>query len=86
MTRLTSVPIPQDTGNFRLLDRRVVDVLVSMPEHHRFIRGLSVWVGFRQVSVPYEREERFAGVTKYPLRKMLTLSFDAITSFSYLHI
>jgi glycosyltransferase involved in cell wall biosynthesis/putative flippase GtrA len=84
IARLTSIPIPQDTGNFRLLDRQVVDVLISMPEHHRFMRGLSVWVGFRQVAVPYEREERFAGATKYPLRKMLALSFDAITSFSYL--
>lgn len=84
LARLTSVPIPQNTGNFRLLDRQVVDVLVAMPERHRFVRGLSTWVGFRQIAVPYERDERLAGTTKYPLRKMLALSFDAITSFSYL--
>jgi dolichol-phosphate mannosyltransferase len=83
IARMTSVAIPRDTGDFRLLDRRVVDTLVVLPEHHRFLRGLSAWVGFRQAAVPYHREERFAGATKYPLHKMLTFSLDAITGFSY---
>nr|BBH87941.1 glycosyl transferase [Thermosporothrix sp. COM3] len=80
---LTDVSIPRDTGDFRLLDRRVVRQLVSMREHHRFMRGLSAWVGFRQEAVLYERKERFAGSSHYSMRKMLRLSFDAITSFSY---
>jgi dolichol-phosphate mannosyltransferase len=83
MQRLTAVKIPQDTGDFRLLDRSVVDTLVAMREHHRFMRGLSAWVGFRQEAILYERQERFAGRTKYPLRKMLRFSVDAITSFSH---
>jgi dolichol-phosphate mannosyltransferase len=82
MGRITSVTIPRDTGDFRLLDRRVVDALVTMREHHRFMRGLSAWVGFRQDAVQYHRQERFAGKTKYPLRKMLRFSVDAITGFS----
>ena len=81
--RITAVDIPQDTGDFRLLDRRVVDALITMREHHRFMRGLSAWVGFRQEAVPYERRERFAGTTKYPFQKMLRFSIDAITSFSH---
>ncbi len=81
--KITSVNIPKDTGDFRLLDRQVVDSLIQMREQHRFMRGLSVWVGFRQEAVPYERHERFAGTTKYPFKKMLKFSFDAITSFSY---
>jgi dolichol-phosphate mannosyltransferase len=81
--RITSVNIPRDTGDFRLLDRLVVDALTSMREHHRFMRGLSAWVGFRQEAVPYERHERYAGTTKYPLRKMIRFSLDAITSFSH---
>ena len=84
MTRITSISIPHDTGDFRLLDRRVVDALVKMREHHRFMRGLSAWVGFRQEAVLYERQERFAGSTKYPLFKMIGFSLDAITSFSHL--
>jgi dolichol-phosphate mannosyltransferase len=80
--RITSVKIPRDTGDFRLLDRRVVNALVAMREHHRFMRGLSSWVGFRQEAVLYNRHERFAGQTKYPLRKMVRFSLDAITSFS----
>jgi len=84
MTRITSVNIPHDTGDFRLLDRRVVDALVKMREHHRFMRGLSAWVGFRQEAVLYERHERFAGTTKYPVLKMVKFSLDAITSFSHL--
>jgi dolichol-phosphate mannosyltransferase len=81
--RITDVKIPLDSGDFRLLDRQVVDVLKTMRERHRFLRGMSVWVGFRQTGVPYQRAARFAGQTKYPLRKMLKFAFDAITSFSY---
>jgi polyisoprenyl-phosphate glycosyltransferase len=81
--RITAVNIPSDTGDFRLLDRKVVDALVKMREHHRFMRGLSAWVGFRQDAVVYERHERFAGTTKYPLNKMISFSLDAITSFSH---
>src|SRR5204862_6541988 len=80
---ITSVNIPRDVGDFRLMDRRVVDALVSMREQHRFMRGLSAWVGFRQEAVLYERQERFAGQTKYPLQKMIRFSMDAITSFSH---
>lgn len=81
--RITSIKIPRNTGDFRLLDRRVVDVLIKMREQHRFMRGLSAWVGFRQEAVLYERKERFAGETKYPLSKMIRFSMDAITSFSH---
>lgn len=81
--RITDVNIPVDTGDFRLMDRRVVDAMNTMREHNRFIRGLTSWVGFRQTGVPYVRHERFAGKTKYPLRKMLRLALDAITGFSY---
>jgi dolichol-phosphate mannosyltransferase len=83
MRRATALPIPTDTGDFRLLDRCVVDELTAMREQHRFLRGLSAWVGFRQVAVPYERQERFAGATHYPFWKMLRFSLDAITGFSY---
>ena len=83
ITRITSVDIPRDTGDFRLLDRRVVNALVRMREQHRFMRGLSAWVGFRQEAVPYERHSRYAGTTKYPLSKMIRFSMDAITSFSH---
>ncbi len=81
--RITDVNLPMDTGDFRLLDRKVVQVLNGMREKHRFLRGMSVWVGFRQTGVEYERAERYAGETKYPLRKMLRLASDAITGFSY---
>jgi glycosyltransferase involved in cell wall biosynthesis len=81
--RITAVAVPPDIGDFRLLDRQVVDALVSMHEQHRFLRGLSAWVGFRQEAVRYERAERFAGSTKYPLHKMIRFSLDAITGFSY---
>jgi glycosyltransferase involved in cell wall biosynthesis len=80
---ITAIDIPQDTGDFRLLDRTVVDTLVTMREQHRFMRGLSAWVGFRQEAVPYHRQERYAGTTKYPLRAMVRFSIDAITSFSH---
>lgn len=81
--RITDVNLPMDTGDFRLLDRKVVRVMGQMREKHRFLRGMSVWVGFRQTGVEYERAERFAGETKYPLKKMLKLASDAITGFSY---
>lgn len=82
LNRLSEVPIPMDTGDFRLMSRRVVDALRSMPEHDRFIRGMVAWVGFRQVAVPYNREARAAGVTKYPLLKMMSFALDGITSFT----
>ncbi|HMK09261.1 MAG TPA: glycosyltransferase family 2 protein [Anaerolineales bacterium] len=81
--RITDVHIPLDTGDFRLLDRRVIDTLAHMRERHRFLRGMSAWVGFSQIGVPYRREARFAGETKYPLRKMVRLALNAITSFSH---
>jgi glycosyltransferase involved in cell wall biosynthesis len=83
LQRITDVNIPLDTGDFRLMDRRVVLAMRRLREQHRFMRGLSSWVGFKQVGVEYERSQRFAGETKYPLRKMLRLAVNAITSFSY---
>jgi len=80
---ITDVDIPLDAGDFRLMDRKVVNVLKQMRERHRFPRGMSAWVGFRQVGVTYKRAARFAGETKYPLRKMLKLALNAITGFSY---
>ena len=80
---ITDVKIPVDTGDFRLMDRKVVDVLKQMKERHRFPRGMSAWVGFRQVGVEYKRAARVAGVTKYPFSKMLKLALNAITGFSY---
>lgn len=80
---MTTVDIPIDTGDFRLIDRKVCDVLRGLKEKNRFVRGLISWIGFRQTSVEYVREERFAGETKYPLRKMLRFAMDGITSFSY---
>jgi len=80
---ITDVDIPVDTGDFRLMDRKVVDVLKQMKERHRFPRGMSAWVGFKQVGVEYKRAARVAGVTKYPFRKMLKLAANAITGFSY---
>lgn len=82
--RITNINLPLDTGDFRLMDERVVAAMKSMREHHRFMRGLSVWVGFKQTGVPYRRDARKAGVTKYPFRKMVRFALDAITSFSYL--
>lgn len=81
--RITDVKIPLDTGDFRLLDRKVVDVMGKMRERHRFLRGMSSWIGFKQVGVNYKRAARYAGSTKYPFRKMLKLALTAITSFSY---
>jgi dolichol-phosphate mannosyltransferase len=82
--RITNVDIPVDTGDFRLMDRRVVDTLKTMREQKRFMRGLSVWVGFKQTGVSYKRDARKAGETKYPLRKMIRFALDGITAFSYL--
>lgn len=82
LDHLTDVKIPVDTGDFRLMTRRALDVLIAMPEQHRFIRGMVSWIGFHQVPIPYERQERFAGETKYPFSKMLRLAIDAVTSFS----
>jgi len=81
--RITDVDMPVDAGDFRLMDRQVVDTMRTMREKHRFMRGLSSWVGFKQTGVEYVREERFAGTTHYPFRKMLRLALDGITSFSY---
>ena len=81
--RITDVKIPLDTGDFRLMDRKVVDVLRQMRERHRFPRGMSAWVGFKQIGVEYKRAARKAGETKYPFRKMFRLALNAITSFSY---
>lgn len=74
--------IPQDTGDFRLIDRKVIDVMNRMPEHNRFLRGMGSWVGFKQYAYEYQRDKRFAGTTKYPLKKMLKLAKDGIISFS----
>ncbi len=82
LSRLASGAIPHDVGDFRLMRRRVVDILLAMPERDRFIRGMVSWIGGTQVAVPYERDARFAGTTKYPLRKMINFALDAITSFS----
>ena len=83
ITSITDVKIPLDAGDFRLLDRIVVDVLNQMREKHRFLRGMSSWVGFRQTGVPYRRVARQVGETKYPFRKMFRLAINAVTSFSY---
>lgn len=83
ISSITDVNIPTDAGDFRLLDRKVVDVLNQMREKHRFLRGMSSWVGFRQTGVPYRRVARQIGETKYPFRKMFRLAINAITSFSY---
>jgi len=81
--RITDVKIPLDTGDFRLLDRKVVDVMNSMREKHRFLRGMSSWIGYKQIGVDYKRAARVAGETKYPFKKMLQLALNAVTSFSY---
>ena len=81
--RITDVKIPLDTGDFRLMDRKVVNVLKQMRERHRFPRGMSAWVGFKQIGIDYKRAARIAGETKYPFRKMFRLALNAVTSFSY---
>jgi dolichol-phosphate mannosyltransferase len=82
INRLSETKMPLDAGDFRLLDRQVIEVLKAMPERARYLRGMVSWAGFRQVSVPYERAARHAGETKYPLRKMIRFAMDGITSFS----
>jgi len=82
LRRMTEVDVPVDAGDFRLLDRKALDALLRLPERNRYVRGLVSWVGFKQTGVSYVREERFAGVTKYPLKKMLRFASDAIVSFS----
>ena len=82
LSRISGTPIAMDTGDFRLMRRNVVDVLVRLSEAHRFVRGLVSWVGFVQVPIHYDRDPRYAGVTKYPFAKMLGLSLDAITGFA----
>ena len=82
MARMTEVDMPVDTGDFRLLDRKVVDALRRTPERNRYVRGIVSWLGFKQCAYEYERHERFAGQTKYPLKKMLKLACDGLVSFS----
>lgn len=80
---MTDVEMPVDTGDFRLIDRKVCDALKTLPERNRYVRGLVSWLGFKQTGVEFVREERFAGETKYPLKKMIVFAIDAMTSFSY---
>ena len=80
---MTSIDIPVDTGDFRLIDKKVCDALTSLPERNRYVRGLVSWVGYKQTFVEISRQERFAGETKYSIKKMMKLAFDGITSFSY---
>ena len=82
LARATEVDIPLDAGDFRLISRRALEALLAMPEQARFIRGMVAWIGFKQVPFPYRRDERFAGITKYPLRKMIRFALDALTGFS----
>ncbi|NUQ17894.1 MAG: glycosyltransferase family 2 protein [Sphingomonas sp.] len=82
LSRATEVDIPLDAGDFRLMSRRALDALLAMPEQARFIRGMVAWIGFRQVPFAYDRQERFAGKTKYPLKKMMRFALDALTGFS----
>ena len=82
LNKLSDVEIPKDTGDFRLVDKKVVDVINNLPEHNKFLRGLFSWVGFKQYAYEYERKERVAGKTKYPLKKMIKLAKDGIFSFS----
>jgi len=81
--RIIGIHVPRDTGDFRLMDRQALDALLRLRERHRFIRGMVSWVGFQQIALEYDRPERFAGESKYPLRKSLVLAIEAITSFSY---
>ena len=83
INKLTDLHIPKDSGDFRLMDRKVVEALREVREQHRFMRGLSVWVGFKHTQVEYVRNERFAGISKYPLKRMLNFATDGITSFSH---
>jgi polyisoprenyl-phosphate glycosyltransferase len=83
MAKVSDVPLAQNSGDFRLLDRRALDALLAMRERNRYLRGMTAWVGFTQTALPYSREARFAGATKYPLRKMIRFALDAIASFSH---
>ncbi len=83
LKRLSQIDIPLDTGDFRLVDRKALDAFLSLREGHRFVRGMFTWIGFRQIGVEFERAERFAGETHYPLKKMMKLAADGILSFSY---
>jgi dolichol-phosphate mannosyltransferase len=83
LANITETDIPLDTGDFCLLDRKVIDVMNAMPEHNRYLRGLRAWVGFRQTGVEFDRRERYAGVTKYPLRRMVRFALDGIFSLSW---
>jgi dolichol-phosphate mannosyltransferase len=83
MARLAQIELPVDSGDFRLMDRRALEALLAMPERSRFLRGMTVWIGFTQTGVAYQRAARTAGETKFSLAKMLRFSFDAISSFSY---
>ncbi len=83
LRRLSYVDIPLDSGDFALMDRRIVDLLNQMPERNRFVRGIRAWVGFRQTGFEYDRDRRFAGDTKYSMRKLLQLAFDGLTSYSF---
>ena len=80
--RMTDIELPLDAGDFRLITRRVLEILVSMPERHRFVRGMVAWIGGKQVPLPYDRKARVAGESKYPLNKMIRFAADAITAFS----
>jgi hypothetical protein len=82
LNRVADVSLPVDSGDFRLVSRRVVESLRQMPEQQRYIRGMVSWLGFKQVPIEYDRQGRFAGFTKYPFRKMLHFALDGITSFS----
>jgi dolichol-phosphate mannosyltransferase len=82
LSRATEVDIPVDAGDFRLMSRRALDALLAMPEQARFVRGMVAWIGFKQVPFAYDRQERFAGETKYPLKKMMRFALDALTGFS----
>ena len=82
LRRITDTPIPLDTGDFRLMSRRALDAFLTLPEQSRFIRGMVSWIGFRQIPLAYDRAERLAGESKYPLAKMLRFALDALTSFS----
>ena len=82
LSAITSINIPVDTGDFRIMDRKIVDLLKEMPEKNKFIRGQISWIGYEQTFIEYERQERLAGETGYPIRKMLRLALDGITAFS----
>ena len=82
LDRISNMELPKDTGDFRLIDRKVVDALKNIPEQNRYLRGLVPWIGFRQCGVEYERDKRHAGETKYTLHKMMRLAFDGVTGFS----